>query len=385
MGIFSQLKLLITVGLTIFDMGSDIMLAMDYYNTGEDWWWFTLALTFFLLPMIVLAMIGLYFLCSTSGFDPDLLKAWKVFECMAESGPQLILQLYIMALPSNNIVPAEEDTNSTAIINITTQLHSFIYETTTVNESVSNVTDHGDIFSSDGTDISFTLVLQVITIITSLLSISWGATSFKAEQEEDMELLELGIELIWNILCISSRIIALSLFATIYRYWFAGMVIFHIIIIFFAILLKDTDENSGVGDWVVSFIFGLGFGIGYLFNVLLVEFAFESYVFYMGYWLVLMVETTILISVWYVKTNGEDLWYHDTSIACIIPAYFISFVIKTLHVSTFEGNKERSILNWQCSKTKAIAEAERQKYEMEDKVEEEGNNNHNGEAFESVA
>ncbi len=38
MAMLSRLKLLITIGLTIFDMGSDIMLAMDYYNTGEYWW-----------------------------------------------------------------------------------------------------------------------------------------------------------------------------------------------------------------------------------------------------------------------------------------------------------------------------------------------------------
>ncbi len=198
----------------------------------------------------------------------------------------------------------------------------------------------------------------MITVITSLLSISWGATSFKADEEllNRMNLLDFVVELIWNILCISSRIIALSLFATIYRYWFAGIVIVHIIIIFFATLLKwfkDPNKNSGAAASVGGFIFSLGFGIGYLFNILLVELAFESYVFYMCYWLVLMAETIILITVWYIETKGEDLWYHEVSIACIIPAYFISFVIKTLHVSTFERNKEESIWKWECYTTKA--------------------------------
>ncbi len=135
MAMLSRLKLLITVGLTIFDMGSDIMLAMDYYYTGE-YWWFALTFTVFALPVVVLALIELFMLWDEDGFDAYLLKSWKVFECMAESGPQLILQLYIMALPSGNIVQGEQDTNSTVISNTTTQMYSFTYETTTMNNSV---------------------------------------------------------------------------------------------------------------------------------------------------------------------------------------------------------------------------------------------------------
>ncbi len=40
------ISLMITIGLTIFDMGSDIALAIDYSQTGDDWW-FALTLTFF--------------------------------------------------------------------------------------------------------------------------------------------------------------------------------------------------------------------------------------------------------------------------------------------------------------------------------------------------
>ncbi len=49
-----QILLIITIGLTIFDMVSDIILALDYASTGEDGWWFALTLTFFLLPIIPL-------------------------------------------------------------------------------------------------------------------------------------------------------------------------------------------------------------------------------------------------------------------------------------------------------------------------------------------
>ena len=162
MGKLSRMKAAITVGLAIFDMISDLLLAVDYYKTGQDQWWFGLTLTFFLLPVVVLALIGLVMLYEKN-LQPEALKAWKTFECMAESGPQLILQLYIMALPDANIVTGTKETNSTVTQNMNFQLYSDTYETTS-NFSI-NVTKRPDISSSNNSDISLTLILQVLTII----------------------------------------------------------------------------------------------------------------------------------------------------------------------------------------------------------------------------
>ncbi len=359
MGMLSRLKLLFTIGLTLFDMGSDIILAVDYYKTGQDWWWFTLTLTFFLLPVVVLALIGVGALL-TQSVDPDVLKAWKVFECMVESGPQLILQLYIMALSDTNSVTQEDETNSTVVLNTTTELYLSTYETTTFNSSM-NVTEQPS-FPSSNDDISITLILQIITVITSLLSISWGATSFKAEDEETsvacvdpFEPTDYVMDLVWNILCISARILALSLFATVYRYWFAGIVTVHIIIIFSVMLYNMVKQLEEAVEGMIFIIFSLGLSMGYLFNILIVSYdrllssAFQTYRFYLCYWIVLMTETTILISIWYAENQDNDLWYRDVAIAFVIPAYFISVAIKTFHVSTLQQNKGKPIWKWVCT------------------------------------
>ncbi len=365
MGMLSRLKLLFTIGVTLFDMGSDIILAVDYYKTGEDWWWFTLTLIFFLLPVVVLALIGfsiLYYqiVDSDTTMDANALKAWKVFECMAESGPQLILQLYIMALPNTKADMQQEDTNNTCVVNTTTQPYSITYETTPFNSSM-YVTEKTEVVSSDDGGFSLTLILQIITVITSLLSISWGATSFKAEGEEEddaeisFETMDYIMDLVWNILCISARILALSLFATVYRYWFAGIVTFHITIIFIMMVFnRNIDTSMDTGDWVSFVIFSLGLGIGYLLNILMVSYnqvslVFQTYVFYFCYWMVLMIETTILISIWYAENQDNDLWYNDVAIAYVITAYSISVAIKTFHVSTFQQNKGKPIWKWVCT------------------------------------
>ncbi len=349
MGKLSKLKAACTVCLTVFDMGSDIVLAVDYYQTGEDWWWFALTLTFFLLPVLVLAVIG-FFMLYQRRLIPDSLKYWKAFECMAESGPQLILQLYIMALPDVASLTETEENHSTFIANTTVQLFSDIYKTTKSNFSI-NVTEQPVVSLSNDSDISLTLILQVMSVITSLLSISWGATSYKVINDEEngnlsFETMDYALDVTWNILCISARILALSLFATIYRYWFAGIVTVHITIIFFIVffIFICADKTA----WLLGVISGLGIGVTLLFNVFLL--GGEKYIAFLFYWVIIMIETVIIISVWYVDTPDKNLWYHNAAIAYVIPAYFVSVFIKTFHLSTFESNKGKPIWKWDGSK-----------------------------------
>ncbi len=103
------IRFTITAGLTLFDIISDLVLAVKYFING-DYWWGGLTLAFFILPFI----IGVLFLwkvipdlCGDTEDDDEDVGTphqwwiiWKVFECIWEAGPQLILQLYIMALPA---------------------------------------------------------------------------------------------------------------------------------------------------------------------------------------------------------------------------------------------------------------------------------------------
>ena len=83
--------------LTVADIISDIILAVDYCVTDNPWWC-GLTWTFLGIP----GLIGFLLLCICF-VDADenkkkLWKVWKSIEICFESGPQLLLQLYIMAI-----------------------------------------------------------------------------------------------------------------------------------------------------------------------------------------------------------------------------------------------------------------------------------------------
>ena len=83
--------------LTAADIISDIVLAVDYCVTDNPWWC-GLTWTFIAVP----GLIGLLVLCvcfrGNEQNKPKLWKIWKSIEICFESGPQLLLQLYIMAI-----------------------------------------------------------------------------------------------------------------------------------------------------------------------------------------------------------------------------------------------------------------------------------------------
>ncbi len=98
-----QVILFITVTITILDMGSDLALVYNYYRNGEHWWWFSFTVAFLAIPVIVSIFIGLYAIykaCMNEKGIGRLWIVWKSIENVFESGPQLLLQLYIIALQS---------------------------------------------------------------------------------------------------------------------------------------------------------------------------------------------------------------------------------------------------------------------------------------------
>ncbi len=237
-----------SVFLTVFDMASDLALALEYKNNFENLF-YTLTLTFLLVPGIVLGLLLLFFCGMTiaapldaivkaetgyckafsltffttviSCFNWEYWPHWKYFACMTESGPQLILQLYILTASEN--LPGY------------TPMHHESYHKS-VQDNI-NMTIPNIISKQERGESGVSIVLQIISILSSLLSISWGAVKMKRSQDEeealfDITTLDIVLDMIWNLLCMSCRVIVLALFASrfILEFWlliYGGMELTH--------------------------------------------------------------------------------------------------------------------------------------------------------------
>ena len=89
-----NLLLVVSVIVTIVDTVNDVVLAVDYCVTDNPWWC-GLTWTFIVLPLLTFLII-LVIGYQTSMGRQVMWKFWKCTEICFESGPQLILQLYIL-------------------------------------------------------------------------------------------------------------------------------------------------------------------------------------------------------------------------------------------------------------------------------------------------
>ena len=52
-----------------------------------------------------------------------------------------------------------------------------------------------------------------------------------------------------------------------------------------------------------------------------------------------------MITLWYQWSSDLDLWYHDVAISCLLIAYFLSLIIKTVHCYFYNG-RNQNIFKW---------------------------------------
>ena len=178
------------------------------------------------------------------------------------------------------------------------------------------------------------MILQVGAVITSLLSLSFGFVSRRQFVEEDNKnenwnWRHMVIDMVWNVLSISPRVIAFAFFASFELSWFWGIAAFQIVIAFAISFWYNWFYDDK--DLLTIILRSIYEGVGLQFTMYTI---FQiRFLFYLIYWLFTFIENTVLISLWYVWSSDLSLWYRDITISCVIPGYFLSLIVKTLHTS----------------------------------------------------
>ena len=190
------------------------------------------------------------------------------------------------------------------------------------------------------------MIIQVAAIITSVLSLCLGFATFHQSVEEDVEWtrIDMAVDMVWNLLSISPRVIALALFASFQLYWFWGLIIAQVVIAIIS-LIMFLYFILKVGN-VADIFIGCGFiGISSIFTM----FTFFPTIFpiYLLYWAVMFIENTVMISLWHQWSDGLEFWYHDLALLYVIIAYVVSLIIKSVHLYFYKPNRDKSnIFKW---------------------------------------
>lgn len=145
-----------------------------------------------------------YHLMVNEDTDAALLR---LFECFMEAGPQLILQIYIIAVET-----AYQD-NHWVIGTFKSRYVECFYQ------SWWN-------FNSLISFFLFSVTAQIYSILSSLFSMAWSLVSYhrslrvSLDKKANISIWGSFTQLLWHLFALSSRVLALALFASLYPYWF---------------------------------------------------------------------------------------------------------------------------------------------------------------------
>ncbi|KAI8489023.1 hypothetical protein Bbelb_332470 [Branchiostoma belcheri] len=311
---------LLPLGLYLFDVTTDLFLAVQYYYSG-DFTWFGLTLGFVLGPLIITNIFSSAMSCNsgddTSGYidcikcllavlqlgvfpaylnilyllvkgkDPEDkldigLPIIHLMEAMLESVPQLCLQLYILLLTS---------------------------------EQVS--------------------VLKVISMVASLLAaVKAVVTYFYYGIKESDRTCNCGfvtrliLLTVWKVVELSVRVLAIGLFASAFKPWIALPIGVHwlVLTVSFICIDEDARDCSGV-------IAAVGISVGMAVNTFsMISSMPHKRTFWVNTVLTLL-GNIIMVTVWYTLKAGQD-WYDVPSLVGVVVGSVVSagleFIIMVL-------------------------------------------------------
>ena len=154
---------------------------------------------------------------------------------------------------------------------------------------------------------------------------------------------DMVVDMVWNVLAISSRVMTLALFASYRLYWFWSLVGAQIAVttpVIFWYGHRNGHLHCNIFDVFASIFTACGF----LFNIFAA--GSISFCMYLLYWTFILIENTVMISLWYQWSSDFGFWYHDWAISFVVCANVLSLIVKCIHCYFYKFNSKTSICDW---------------------------------------
>ncbi|ELU04625.1 hypothetical protein CAPTEDRAFT_173571 [Capitella teleta] len=334
----------------LFDVGSDIALAYEYLVLGNIWW-FALTLVFFLVPAFIMSIFSLILYMRDSKIVGDKASrtrwASRIFFVVLQLGPLLrIIDTMIFGCKSrmtSNMAKRrnwyermlDEDTDSMllrlfeAFMEAAPQLVLQLYIMTQIG-------------TSEGV---FLVILQVLGLISSMITLATVLVSFQKSlrlslpEKAKLTFGGMAMQFLWRVCTISTRVLALALFASSFHFYVFVVVAVHWMIMMVWVVKQDT-KYCMLSDADGTFHHSRPFEFCFRFLAAFVHiFCFfnliegHSRLRCVFYYALIYVENVILVVTWYVTatTNNELSWYYLPSIVVVLFVFWVGIGFQVVY------------------------------------------------------
>ncbi|XP_049817697.1 XK-related protein 6 [Aethina tumida] len=201
-------------------------------------------------------------------------------------------------------------------------------------------------------------VIQSWTVLAALMSIAWSLTTYHRSvryARDDKDKIKWGgivVAFSWQLMSALSRVLALSLLASIFPAWMGCVCALHWVVM--SVWLTLTQHNSSAcTNRCEEFFLSAALGLAYVLAFISPRDGPTRYV-YLAYYLVCFMENTGALVVWCISSNSNEnpfLYYGAASaqvIAFLLAIAFLIIYYKYCHPSLKNRSKIPSLDSSEC-------------------------------------
>ena len=165
---------------------------------------------------------------------------------------------------------------------------------------------------------------------------------------------DMVVDMVWNALSIIPRVVTLALFASYEEKLFLILVVIHITSMTSVQYFFHGDGNKcKCWNFISEITLGFYMASSCLYNFCSRGTTAIHFRYYLFYWLVMFIENTVMISLWY-QWSSDPGWYHVIVVDGIVIAHSLSLAVEFLHTFHCNGRKRVSeICEWYFDPGKA--------------------------------
>jgi len=218
----------------------------------------------------------------------------RLFECFMESAPQLVLQLYIIMAKT----------------------------------------------PFDSVEDPIAVFFQIATISTSVVSLAWALTTYNRSlryaqvDKENIHLLGTAVLFLAHLFGISARVIALSVFASVYTWMVWAVCLGHWGLMAIWLWLQKTAACSNRTE---EFFFCLILAVIHVFTFFNVK-PDRTRFRYAFYYTVCFIENTSLVVLWWLKVVDDPPWFHYPALIGQISSFTLSVLLLVVYYKCLHPN-----------------------------------------------
>lgn len=178
--------------------------------------------------------------------------------------------------------------------------------------------------------------LNIVSTVLSLVSVCWALASFnknvRRQNVHKLVLTWLGVifQFLWRLGTVTSRAIALTVYATVYGYWVFLVIGLHWLSMFFWLISPRNVFHGDKMSKIKKDAYCALIAVVYIFcyvNLQHVNPRMKMAAFYVTMFL----ENTLLVAVWLIGVHHEEPWYHELATVTM----FLSFVVGVIFLGIY--------------------------------------------------